>query len=173
MRRLIYIGVLLATVIGSFFLTPWQLEEGPDTSADATDARSDGERLASQRIADYSDLRRAARNAGLTLSHDMIANVDGFSRVNERDVAISGWLADPEGDETPIKIMVFVAGSVAATTQTNGERADVTRERGLAFGTEKNVTFGVNFACSAGQQPVAVGLGIKRKCFPLELPRCP
>jgi hypothetical protein len=105
MRRLIYIGVLLATVIGSFFLTLWQLEEGPDTSVDATDARSDGERLASKRITDYSDLRRAARNAGLKLSRD----IDGFSRVNERDVAISGWLADPEGDETPIKIMIFVA----------------------------------------------------------------
>jgi hypothetical protein len=124
-------------------------------------------------VTDYSKLRRAAREAGLKLSVDMVGTIDGCSRVNERDVAISGWLADPEGDSNPLKLIVFVGGSVAATMQTNGERPDVTRTIGLAFGTEKNVMFGVNFACSIGQQPVVVGLGIKRQYFPLPLPPCP
>jgi hypothetical protein len=103
----------------------------------------------------------------------MIGTADGYSRVNERDVMISGWLADPEGDGNPLKVMVFVAGAVAATTETNGERPELARVKGLAFGTEKNVVFAVNFACRSGQQPVVVGLGLKRQYFPLPTPPCP
>jgi hypothetical protein len=173
MRKLVYIGVLLAALSGSFFLTPWWLDDGRDSSVDASDTRSDSERLASQRVTDYSELRRAAGKAGLRPSLDMIGTIEGYSRVNERDVTISGWLADPEGDANPLKVMVFVAGSVAGMTETNGERAEVTRLKGLAFGTEKNVVFGVAFPCQAGQQPVVVGLGIRRQYFPLVLRPCP
>src|SRR5262245_16670951 len=114
-RGLVYIGLLVAALLGSFFLTLWQLDERREGAVDPTDARSDSERLASQQVTNYSELRRAARKAGLKLSTDMIANVEGYSRVSERDVAISGWLADPEGDGTPLKIVVFVAGSIAGT----------------------------------------------------------
>jgi hypothetical protein len=172
-RRLLYIGDLLAVFLGSFFVALWLLEDERDTLSGSTDTRSDSERLASEQMKDYSELRRAARKAGLKLSLNMVGTIDRYSCVNERDVAISGWLADPEGDANPLKIIVFVAGSVAVTTRTNGERADVTRAQGLAFGAEKNVAFGVNFACLTGQQPIVVGLGIKRQYFPLPLPPCP
>jgi hypothetical protein len=173
MRRLVYIGLLLAALLGSFFLTLWQLDKGSIDVVDPTDTRTDAERLASQRMTDYSDLRSAAGRAGLKLSSDMLGAVDGYTRVNERDVAIVGWLADPEGDSDPLKIVIFVAGSVAGSTQTNGERPDVTRVHNLAFGTEKNVAYGVTFACAAGQQPVVVGLGKKRQYLPLPSPPCP
>jgi hypothetical protein len=173
MRRPIYIGVLLAVLLGSFFLTLWLLDEGNDDLVNSTDPRSDGERLASHRVANYSDLRNAARDAKLRFSMSIIGTVDSLTRINERDVTLSGWLADPEGDSTPLQVMVFVSGSIAATTQTKGERPDVTSAKGLAFGTEQNVVFQVSFACPAGQQPVIVGLGMKRQYFPLEPPRCP
>src|SRR6266478_922031 len=131
MRRPVYIGVLLAAVLGSFFVTLWELDDGGSDPVDSTDARSDSERLASQRVTDYSELRRLAGKAGLRFSMSMIGNIDGYSRLNERDVAISGWLADPEGDAAPLNVMVFVAGSVAAKVQTQGERADVIRDKGL------------------------------------------
>src|SRR5262245_27400070 len=103
-RRLIYAGALLAVLSGSFFLTLWQLDDGRDKTVDPADSRSDSERLASQRVTDYSELRRAAKKAGLKLSIDMIGKIEGYSRANERDVTISGWLADPEGDSTPLKV---------------------------------------------------------------------
>ena len=172
-RRLIYLGLLAAALLGSFFLTLWQLDDGRVSAVDPADTRSDSERLASQQVTDYSDLRRAAGKAGLKFSLDMIGTVDSYSRVNERDVTISGWLADPEGDGNPLKVMVFLEGAVAATAETRGERPDVARLKGLAFGTEKNVVFAVNVACRTGQQPVVVGLGIKRQYFPLPISPCP
>jgi hypothetical protein len=173
MRRPVYIGILLAAVLGSFFVTLWRLDDGGNDPVDSTDARSDSERLASQRVTDYSELRRLADKAGLKLSMNMIGIIDGYSRLNARDVAVSGWVADPEGDANPLNVMVFISGSVAAKLQTKGERADVTRDKGLGFGTEKNVIFEVNFTCSAGTQPVVVALGMKRQYFPLMLPPCP
>jgi hypothetical protein len=171
MRRLLTIAALIAALLGSFFLTLWGIDSGKDE--DPTDIRSDAERLASQRVTDYSDLRRAANNSGLRLSSDMVGTVDSYTRVNERDVAISGWLADPEGDSDPLKVLLFLAGAVTGTTQTGGERPDVTRSLNLAFGTEKNVSFAIAFACRPGQQPVAVGVGKRRQYLPLPLPPCP
>jgi hypothetical protein len=104
----------LAVFLGSFFVALWLLEDERDTLSGSTDTRSDSERLASEQVKDYSELRRAARKAGLKLSLNMVGTIDRYSRVNERDVAISGWLADPEGDANPLKIIVFVAGSVGA-----------------------------------------------------------
>jgi hypothetical protein len=103
----------------------------------------------------------------------IVGHIDALTRINERDVALAGWLADPEGDASPLQLIVFVSGSVAATTQTKGERPDVTKALVLAFGSEKNVAFGVSFPCAAGQQPVVVGVGMKRQYFPLTLPPCP
>jgi hypothetical protein len=173
MRRLVYIGLLLVALVGSFFLTLWQLDEGRVSVVDPTDTRSDAERLVSQRVTDYSDLRRAAGKAGLKLSSDMAGSVDTYTRVNERDVAIAGWLADPEGDSDPLKIVIFIAGALAGSTQTGGERPDVTRSLNLAFGTEKNVSFALAFACRSGQQPVVVGLGKQRQYLSMPLAPCP
>jgi hypothetical protein len=173
MRRPVYIGVLLAVLLGSFFLTLWQMDDGSDDALDSTDARSASKRLASQRVTNYAELIGAAREARLNLSRQIIGIVDSISRINDREVTISGWLADPEGDATPLNVMVFVAGSVVATTQTKGERVDVTRAEGLSFGSEQNVAFQVRFSCPTGNQPVVVGLGVKRQYLPLKSPPCP
>jgi hypothetical protein len=73
-----------------------------------------------QRISDYSDLPTAAQNAGLRYSEQMKGNVDGFSRVNEREVKVGGWVVDPLGDFTPSKMFVFLNGSLVASGQTSG-----------------------------------------------------
>lgn len=99
--------------------------------------------------------------------------LDGATRSSERDVSYRGWLADPDGDATPQKIVVFVAGRLVATAQTNGERPDVTRLLGLAFGAERNVVFEVKFSCRAGELPVVVGVGTSKQYFPFAARPCP
>ena len=103
----------------------------------------------------------------------MAANIDGMSRINDREVAAHGWLADPGGDATPLKLLVFVAGKLAVATETQGERPDVARELALTQGAEKNVSFQANFGCAPGQQPVIIGLGLGKSYVSLKSPPCP
>ena len=170
MRRLLFIGTLAIVFSGSFLLTLWFADTGPSKSRDA---RPGSEQLADRKVSDYSELSRVASALGLTLSRRMQGALDGAGRNNERDVSYLGWLADPDGDATPLKIVVFVAGRPVATAQTNGERPDVTRLLGLAFGAEKNVAFEVKFSCRAGEVPVVVGLGTSRQYFPFPTRPCP
>ena len=97
----------------------------------------------------------------------------GVSRVNDREVAVYGWLADPGGDAMPLKLLVFVGGKLAVATETQGERPDVARALALTQGAEKNVSFQVNFGCAPGQQPVMVGLGVGRQYIRIKSPSCP
>jgi hypothetical protein len=166
MRRTAFFGILMGCVLlGSFFLTLWLTE--PE------DLRPAIERLATLRVSNDSELAEATVAVGLRLSPRMKGNIDRVSRTNNRDVTMAGWLADPEGDGTPLDVVVFVAGTMVARTATNGERPDVTQAVGLAFGVEKNVSFQVSFTCGAGEQPVVAGLGAEKQYFPLVSPRCP
>src|SRR5262245_1882414 len=98
MQRIAYFGSLAAVLVGSFFLTLWYIDSN---SSDSKDTRPAIERLADSQVSTYRDLDRVARTVGLRLSKDMIGIVDATNRVNERDVMIVGWLADPEGDAVP------------------------------------------------------------------------
>src|SRR4029450_9394470 len=150
MRRLIFVGILAVVLLGSFFLTLWLTDISPQ------DTRSHTEQLADRKVSDYSDLSRVAWDIGLTLSRRIRGVFEGATRSNERDVRYWGWLADPDGDATPLNIarcgggrpsppgaptpltiVVFAAGRAVPTAQTKGERADVTGSLGLAFGAEK------------------------------------
>ena len=165
MRRLIFVGILAVVLLGSFFLTLW-LTVPKDT-------RSAREQLADRKVSDYSELSRVASDIGLMVSQRLQGGLDGATRSSERDVRYWGWLADPNGDATPLNIVVFVAGRAVATAQTKGERADVTRSLGLAFGAEKNVAFEVNFNCRTREVPVVVGLGRGKQYFPFLAHPCP
>jgi hypothetical protein len=174
MRRLILIFSGLVVLFGSFFLTLWLTE--PDTTLGPPNtavSRSDTERLAAQRISNYSELPEATYSAGLRLSQQLKGVIDGINRVNEREVNIAGWLADPEGDATPLHILVFIEGAMVGTAETKGERPDVTAAIGLGFGAEKNVVFSFKFDCGPGVQPVVVGVGEKGQYIPLESKKCP
>ena len=103
----------------------------------------------------------------------MAASVDRMIRINDREVAAHGWLADPGGDATPLKLLVFVGGKLAVATETQGERPDVARALALTQGAEKNVSFQANFACAPGQQPVIVGLGLGKQYIRVKSPPCP
>src|SRR4029453_16214252 len=107
MQRLLYIGTLVIVLLGSFLLTLWVTGTGPSNSED-TDPVS--KRLAARQVSDYAELSSVARNLGLTPSQRIKGNIDAINRINEREVAIVGWLADLEGDAAPLDIIVFVAG---------------------------------------------------------------
>ena len=103
---------LVACIIGgaavlcvSFFSTLWLTE--PEAAP---------QRLEDQRISYYSDLPTASQNAGLRYSEQMKGSVNGFSRINEREVKVGGWVADPLGDSTPLKVFVpqWVPGCIGA-----------------------------------------------------------
>jgi hypothetical protein len=170
MRKIALIGMMLVMLGGSFFATLWLTDTG--TSPTAADGRSDAERLASQRIFNRSDLIQAAVAAGLHSSTGMKGNVDSMRRVNDREVAITGWLAAPEGDATPLTLLIFVDGKKTAAAQTRGERSDVTKLLGLAFGAERDVAFEVSFVCPTGSKPVLIGLGPGKQYFYLSSPQC-
>jgi hypothetical protein len=172
MRQVIRPLILAAVAIGSFWLTLWMTD--PRTaSSDSDNFRSDAERLASYDISSTSDLIQAAVSLGYSRSPQMAANIEGMNRINDREVAAQGWLADPGGDATPLKLLVFVAGKLAASTETQGERPDVARALALTQGAEKNVSFRANFLCSPGQQPVIIGLGLGKQYFRIKSPPCP
>jgi len=74
----------------------------------------------------------------------MRGNVDNLRRFDHQHVIIDGWLADPQGNASPLSLVIFVAGNKAALTRTRGERPDVTKALGLEFGAEKNVAFQIS-----------------------------
>ena len=172
MRKIGWIGALGFGFLGSFFLTLWLTKPGapPDTAAE----RPAADQLAGHAIANASDLIEAAKEAGLHYSSNRMQGlIDSMSRVNEREVKIGGWLADPQADATPLTLLVFLGGKRVAAAQTRGQRPDVTNKLGLAFGAEQNVVFSLSFGCRPGEQAIVVGLGADRQFFPLSLPACP
>ena len=62
---------------------------------------------------------------------------------------------------------------MVATTQTKGERPDVTQALHLGFGSEKNVVFSVKFSCRPGDQLVIVGIAKAKQYIPLKSGPCP
>jgi hypothetical protein len=169
------IAALLAlSLFGSFFTTLWLTE--PPTSSDPpvkADSSSLSDRLAARHISNDPDLTTAARSIGLYQSDRMRGNVDAITRISERDIRVDGWAADPDGDAIPLDILVFVGGVLVAEAQTKGERPDVTKELNLFFGSEKNVSYSVSFACRPGDRPIIAAVGT-RGYISLKSPRpCP
>jgi hypothetical protein len=167
MRKIGFLGLLLAVVLASFLGTLWLTGEPV-----LTGSRSAAEQLASYSISHRSDLIEAAVASGLHASSNMKGNIDVMTRVNDREVTIQGWLADPVGDTASMAI-IFVGGKHVASTRTQGERPDVTKALGLAFGAEKNVALTVTFECPAGARPFIVGLGSDNQYAAVSSPACP
>jgi hypothetical protein len=151
----------------SFFITLWLTE--PQVVS-APDNRSDAERLAAYPIKDSSDLIKSAQDAKLILSPRLSGHVDVIRRIDERDVVLAGWAADRDG--TPLQVLIFVAGQLAATTHTAGERPDVTAALHLGFGAQKNVVLSANFTCRKGDQPVVVVIK-EKQYMQLQSEPCP
>jgi hypothetical protein len=171
-QRTAIIGFLAAVLVGNLVL---MLSQPRTTHAlpDPADKRPGVVRLANRKVSSYPELTEAAAAAGLRLSRRFVATVDMIFRIDEQHVTMGGWLADTDGDGTPLDVVVFVAGTVVAAAPTQGERPDVTEKVRLGFGAEKNVAFRVNFLCRAGDQPVVAGLGPKERYVPVRSPPCP
>jgi hypothetical protein len=165
MRKLGLIGFSLVALIGNFFLTLWltNIDIPPGSAV---------ERLASGQIANLSDLIEVAVSAGLHRSFQMSGWIDSLSRIDNSEVAITGWMAEP-GEAKPISVLIFVAGKKVATTYTHGERSDVTNGLHSKFAVEQNVMLQANFECASHDRPVIVGLGTSEQYFYLPSPPCP
>jgi hypothetical protein len=170
LRGAAYFVFLSAVFFGSLFITLWLTE--PEVPS-AADNRSDAERLAGYPISGSSDLAKSAQNANLILSRRLLGNVDAIRRIDEREVELAGWAADRQGDSTPLEVLIFVGGRLAATTHTKGERADITAAIHLGFGARSNVALTASFTCRAGDQPVVVVLGKEKQYVPLQSAPCP
>jgi hypothetical protein len=160
MRLVACIFGAAAVLIASFFSTWW-----------LTEPEAHSQRLEDQRISYYFDLPTAAQNAGLRYSQEMKGGVDEFSRVNEREVKVGGWVADPSGDSTPSKMFVFLNGSMVASGQTSGERPDVMKALHLSHG--ENLAFSLAFNCRPGNKPVILGVGGRKQYVLLQTKTCP
>jgi len=158
---------LVACIIGgaavlcvSFFSTLWLTE--PEAAP---------QRLEDQRISYYSDLPTASHNAGLRYSEQMKGSVNGFSRINEREVKVGGWVADPLGDSTPLKVFVFLNGSLVASGQTGGEHPELMNALHLSH--SENLVFSLAFNCRPGDKPVVLGVGGRKQYVLLQTKECP
>lgn len=157
-------------LFGSFFTTLWLTEPAPNNGTAETNLISSGpaiDRLASLPVSNLRDLGQLAERAGLQPARSMRGNIDAVARANDRDVTVSGWLVDRNGDATPSTVMIFVGGKSVAIVKTKAERADVTTALALGFGAEKNVTFQASFACRSGEQPIIVGIGLRSQYLPI------
>jgi hypothetical protein len=130
------------SLFGSFFTTLW-LTEPPIANVPPikVDSGSVSDRLAAAHISNNADLVTAARNIGLYQSDRMRGTVDAIVRINERDARTDGWAADPDGDATPLSILIFVGGVLVAKAQTKGERPDVTKALRLFLGLKRMSSF--------------------------------
>jgi hypothetical protein len=99
LRGATYLVFLSAVFFGSLFITLWLTE--PEVPS-ATDNRSDAERLAAYPIKDSSDLIKSAQDAKLILSPRLSGHVEVIRHIDERNVGLSGWASDREGDSTPL-----------------------------------------------------------------------
>ena len=174
-RRILFVAILLATLVGSFFVSLSVLNTLSRHSNLADDKRPDAEKLGDYRVFDLGDLIEAAVGIGMHRSGagGMKGVVDEITRINGSEVAMRGWLADPTGESDKLDVLVFVAGKKTATTQTKGERPDVTKSLKLTGGAERNVAFQLTFNCHAGDDVVTVGLGSDRQYFWLSSRQCP
>jgi hypothetical protein len=171
MRKVALIVMSIGVCLVSFFITLWLTDRG--TSTDPSKSRSPARELASRTISNRFDLIEAAVGERLHRSVALRGHVDTFTRANDREVKIAGWLADRGGDETGITVLIFVEGRNVAMTQTRGERPDVTKALGLVLGAERNVAFEATFDCQSGDQPMIVALGMNSQYAQLPSPRCP
>ena len=99
--------------------------------------------------------------------------VDAISRINEREVKIVGWLADPQVNFTALELFVFIDGSMVAAAQTKGERPDVANAINLSHGAEKNIAYSLTFSCRPGGRPVFVGVEGRKQYIPVQSKECP
>jgi hypothetical protein len=166
MSRIIYIICGAVVLFGSFFVTLWL------TQPESPPERLENQRLENQRISNYVDVRNAAQNVGLSPSAMMQGVVDTISRINKAEVKIEGWLADPSGKSNPSSLWVFMDGSMVATTQTKGERPDVTNALHLSDGAETNVAFSLIFNCRAGGKPIILGVNVRKEYIVLQTKEC-
>jgi hypothetical protein len=141
MPRLLLLGLLVS--IGSFLLTFWFVGTGASTSPLTI--------LMSSRVSDDESLSDAAISAGLRPSLTLKGAVDQLTRLNEKQIRITGWSADSNGNGTPITVIVFTDGNLALQTSTNGPRPDVTTHFKLSNEAALNIGFGGVLDCRASR----------------------
>jgi hypothetical protein len=172
-RPVILAAAAVAVLGVSFLLTLWVTRPDVFAACSAGQLRSDAERMAGCPVFSYPDLGSLAEDIGLHRSHRLKGTIDGLSRTGTRSVHMAGWLADPEGDGTPLEVLVFDRGKLVARGRTSGTRADVARAVNLSDEAARNVVLSFDFPCDPGDGPVVVGLGSEHEYLALPAGRCP
>jgi hypothetical protein len=170
-RKVVLAGIMAAMLLISFLITLHFIGNGATPLA--TDELSDVDRLARRDIYDRGDLIQAAVAAGLHSSDQIRGALDEITRINEREVAIKGWLVDPSGAGDPLTAIVFAGGHRRTAVETKGERADVAQKLRLVPGAEKNVGFHMTAVCRKDEPMVIVGIGREKQYLYLTTTRCP
>jgi hypothetical protein len=168
------VAAAAAGVLGASFVLTWWIT-APDVFAacSAGGLRSDAQRMAACPVASYSDLAKLAQDMGLRHSLRLKGAIDAMDRIDERTVRMGGWLADVQGDGTPLDVLVFSRGKVVGWALTKGARDDVARAANLSGEAAQNVVVSLDFACERSDAPVVVGVGRGRDYLALPVQRCP
>src|SRR6266852_7380543 len=106
----------------SFFLTLWLMEPVRDPKTVGPAA------LAGASISDEATLTLAAKAAGLSLSDDIKGHAATITRTSAWEATLTGWVADINGDGSPLSIFAYVNGRaepVIMTRDANNDVADI------------------------------------------------
>jgi hypothetical protein len=149
----------LVVLVASFLVTNWILSINEGLNWKFTDEAS---------------LAAAAKAAGYSPSADLAGHVDNVSRIDGKNVAISGWALDISGDGSPLDLTAFIDGGRVATFHTEGSRPDIAVGMVKANPkanpeSAKNTRIESKFSCAAGDN-VFIVVTTRRKNFLLLQP---
>ncbi len=153
---------------GSFFITLWLITPEPDQPLPSAASL-----LAKRTISDDRTLSAGAASLGLQMSDSVKGFVDALVRLNDRQVKISGWVADTKGQGAPITVLVFADGQNVLETETKGVRADVEAALKLRSRVGPNIVLDAIFSCRPGQTLLGVAVTDSRLYASLDHPAGP
>jgi hypothetical protein len=115
--------------------------------------------LMQAQISSTHSLLTAVKAAGLRGSPNVKGMIDEVKRLNDREVAISGWAAEIGNSSTPLTVLAFVDGKVVFAMRTSGRHRDVVSVLGASDAPEAaNVSFQGTAPCARGQQLIVIAV---------------
>jgi len=146
--RLLACGLSLAI---SVFTTLLLTEPQPTTAAVVA--------LMQAQISSTHSLLTAIKAAGLRGSPNVKGTIDAVKRLNDSQVAISGWAAEIGNSSAPLTVLAFVDGKVAFAMRTSGRHPDVVSVLGASDAPEAaNVSFQGTAPCGHSQKLIVIAV---------------
>jgi hypothetical protein len=115
----------------------------------------------------------AVQTAGLRGNPNVRRAIEEIKRLDNERVTIKGWAADTTAFGSSLTVIAFAGGNHVLTTATNGARADIAQNFGLADTGAANISFQGAFACRTGEKIVVIAVTSDRAYSQFRSLDCP